>query len=144
MNASARQDQLLHEANELSDQINVNYRLQLEKMVEEIDEVKARRFTSFDAELNKQQADILQSAKKEIDRLTQKEIQAKIGILQEAQTAAAADVNAIAAQTAHLYEASTLHYSTGTTTIKTEVSGEATTEEIDGSTNATKITEANF
>jgi hypothetical protein len=144
MNASERQDQLLHEANELTDQIDVDYRLQLEEMVEEIDAEKARKFTLFDEELNKQQANILQSAKNEIDRLTQKEIQAKIGILQEAQAAAAADVNAIAAQTAHLYEASTVHYSTGTTTIETEVSGEATTKEIDGSTNATEITEASF
>ena len=128
------QDTLLRKANEHTTQIDAEYRAQLQKMVEEVDAAKAKRIAAVETELNKQQADILQAARAEVDQLNQKAANLKIGVLQQAQAKAAADANAITAEAAHLGQASTVHQSSGTTTIKTEVSAAATTKEVGGTT----------
>jgi len=133
------QDQLLQKANQHTTQIDAEYRAQLQKMVEEIDATKAKRIAEIEKELNSQQAGILQAARNEIDLLNQKAANLKIGALQQAQAKAASQANEITAQAAHLGEASTLHQSTGTTTIKTEVSAATTTKDA-GSATATAST----
>jgi hypothetical protein len=133
------QEQLLCKANEHTAQIDTEYRARLQKMVEEIDAAKAKRIADIENDLNKQQADILQSARTEIDQLNQKAANLKIDVLQQAQAKASADAIAITAEASHLGQASTVHQSTGTTTIKTEVSAAATTKEA-GSTGATRET----
>jgi hypothetical protein len=131
------QDQLLSKANEHTAQIDTEYRARLQKMVEEIDAAKAKRIADIENDLNKQQANILQVARAEIDQLNQKAANLKIGVLQQAQAKASADATAITAEASHLGQASTVHQSTGTTTIKTEVSAAATTKE-SGATATTK------
>jgi len=125
-----QQDELLRKANEHTAQIDVEYRAQLQKMVEEIDGAKAKRIATIEKELNDQQATILQAARDEIDLLNQKAANLKIGALQQAHARAATDANEITAQASHLGQAATLHHSTGTTKIKTEVSAAATTKDI--------------
>ena len=137
----AHQDELLRRANANTTTIDAEYRAQLQKMVEEVDAAKAKRIAEIETELNKQQADILQNARTEIDQLNQKAANMKIGVLQQAQVKAAADATAITAEAANLGQSSTLHQSKGTTTIKTEVSAAATTKDIGGSTSASTTRE---
>jgi len=94
-------------------------------MVEEIDASKAQQITEIEKDLNNQQAALLQSARDEIDRLNEKAANLKIGAIQQAQAKATEEVNQITAQATALGESSTLR-ATGTTTIKTEVSGGTT------------------
>jgi len=124
-----QQEELLKKANEHTTQIDTEYRARLQKMVEEVDAVKAKRIADIETELNNQQAGILQMARAEIDKLNQKAANLKIDVLQQAQAKATADASNITAQAANLGQASTLHQSTGTTTIKTEVSASGTTKE---------------
>jgi len=132
-----RQDELLKRANEHTAQIDAEYRARLQKMVEEIDATKAQRIAGIEAELNKQQADILVAARGEIDQLNQKAANLKIGVLQQAQAKAATEASQVTAQAANLGQATTVHQASGTTTIKTEVSGAATTKETGHSTSTT-------
>ncbi len=128
-----QQQDLLRKANEHTNQIDTEYRARLQKMVEEVDAVKAKRIAEIETDLNTQQASILQAARNEIDTLNQKAANLKIGALQQAQAQAASQANDITAQAAHLGQATTGHQATGTTTIKTEVSAAATTKEAGGS-----------
>ncbi|CAF1014867.1 unnamed protein product [Rotaria sp. Silwood1] len=105
-------------------------------MVEEIDANKAKRIADIEKELNKLQGDILQGAKNDIDLLNKKAASLKLDILQEAQSRAALETNDLTSQAKYLGQASTLHQSTGTTTIKTDISAVATANE----TNGTKMT----
>jgi len=132
-----QQDELLRKANEHTTQIDAEYRARLQKMVEEVDAAKAKRIAEIETDLNSQQATILEAARNEIDVLNQKAANLKIGALQQAQAQAASQANDISAQAAHLGQASTVHQSTGSTTIKTEVSAAATTREAGGSTSGT-------
>lgn len=125
------QDELLRRANEHTAQIDAEYRARLQKMVEEVDATKAKRIAEIEKELNDQQNGILQLARAEIDQLNQKAASMKIDVLQQAQVKAAADASSITAQAASLGQTSTVHQSTGTTTIKTEVSAATTTKETD-------------
>jgi hypothetical protein len=115
------------------------YRVQLQQMVEQIDTDKAKRIAEIEQLLNKQQANILEIARNEIDQLNQKAASLKIGVLQQAQAQAASDASEITAQAALLGQTSTVPQSTGTTTIKTEVSAVATTKDA-GSSNAAATT----
>jgi len=139
--ARTRQEQeaLLRKANEHTAQIDTEYRARLQQMVEEIDATKAKRIADIEKELNDQQAGILKSARNEIDQLNKKAANLKIGVLNDAQARAASDAKEITAQASHMGQASTVHQSTGTTTIKTEVSAAATTKEA-GSASASKET----
>lgn len=139
-----QQDELLRKANEHTAQIDSEYRARLQKMVEEVDAAKAKRIAEIESDLNKQQADILTSARTEIDQLNQKAANLKIGVLQQAQAKAASDANAITAEASHLGQASTVHQSTGTTTIKTEVAAATTSRDAGSATVTTenKIHEA--
>ena len=128
------QDELLRRANEHTAQIDAEYRARLQKMVEEVDAVKAKRIAEIETELNNQQTSIIQLARSEIDQLNQKAASMKIDVLQQAQVKAAADASNITAQAAHLGQASTVHQSKGTTTIKTEVTAATTTKETDTKT----------
>jgi hypothetical protein len=110
-------------------------------MVEEVDAARARRIAEIEKELNSQQVDILQSARNEIDQLSQKAANLKIGVVQQAQAKAASNANEITVQAAHLGEATTVHQSKGTTKIKTEVSAATTTKEA-GCATATTPTKA--
>jgi len=132
-----QQDELVRKANEHTTQIDAEYRAQLQKLVEEIDANKAKRIAEVEKELNNQQTGILQAARGEIDQLNQRAASMKIGALQQAQSKAAADANEITAQAAHLGESSTVHHSTGTTTIKTEISAGATTKDASAATATT-------
>jgi hypothetical protein len=109
-------------------------------MVEQIDADKARRIAEVEQLLNRQQADILELARNEIDQLNQKAANLKIGALEQAQARAANEASEITAQAAHLGQSSTVHQSTGTTTIKTEVTAATTTKDA-GSSSATVTTE---
>ncbi|CAF3424116.1 unnamed protein product [Rotaria sp. Silwood1] len=131
-----QQEELLRKANEETYQIDAEYRLRLQKMVEEIDANKAKRIADIEKELNKLQGDILQGAKNDIDLLNKKAASLKLDILQEAQSRAALETNDLTSQAKYLGQASTLHQSTGTTTIKTDISAVATANE----TNGTKMT----
>lgn len=122
-----RQAELLRKANEHTTQIDTEYRAQLQKMVEEIDAAKAKRIAAIEIELNNHQAEILEAARKEIDELNNKASNLKITALMDAQSKAATDAEALTAQAANLGSAATVHQAKGTTTIKTEVSGAATT-----------------
>jgi hypothetical protein len=115
------------------------YRVQLQQMVEQIDADKAKRIAEIEQLLNKQQANILEIARNEIDQLNQKAASLKIGVLQQAQAQAASNASEITAQAAQLGQTSTVPQSTGTTTIKTEVSAVATTKDA-GSSNAAATT----
>jgi hypothetical protein len=115
------------------------YRVQLQQMVEQIDTDKAKRIAEIEQLLNKQQANILELARNEIDQLNQKAASLKIGVLQQAQAQAASNASEITAQAAQLGQTSTVPQSTGTTTIKTEVSAVATTKDA-GSSNAAATT----
>jgi len=134
------QEGLLHKANQHTAQIDNDYRLRLQKMVEEIDADKAQRISVIEKELNDQQAGILQSARNDIDRLNEKAANLKIGAIQQAQARATEEVNQITAQATNLGEASTIHRASGTTTIKTEVSGGATTKEASATTTGAIVT----
>lgn len=125
-----RQEDLLKRANEHTTQIDAEYRAKLQKMVEEVDATKAKRIAEIETELNGHQAEILQAARQEIDQLNQKAANLKIGVLQEAQAQAASQANQVTAQAASLGQATTSHNAKGTTTIKTEVTGAATTKEV--------------
>jgi len=116
------QDNLLRKANEHTAQIDSEYRARLQKMVEEVDATKAKRIAEIEKELNDQQAGILKNARNDIDQLNKKAANLKIGVLNDAQARAAADAKEITTQAANFGQASTVHQSTGTTTIKTEVS----------------------
>jgi hypothetical protein len=96
-------------------------------MVEEIDANKAKRIAEIEKELNEQQNGILLAARNEIDELNKRAAKLKIGILESAQAKAAYDANQITAEATRLGQTSTVHQSSGTTTIKTEVSAAATT-----------------
>ena len=98
-------------------------------MVEEVDATKAKRIADIEKELNDQQAGILKNARNDIDQLNKKAANLKIGVLNDAQARAAADAKEITTQAAHLGQASTIHQSTGTTTIKTEVSAATTSRD---------------
>ncbi len=104
-------------------------------MVERVDADKANRIVEIEELLNNQQAEILQLARAEIDRLNQKAANLKIGVLQEAQARVAVDTSEITARAARLGPVSTVNQSTGTTTIKTEVSA-ATTKDVGNSATA--------
>lgn len=134
-----QQEELLRKANEHTTQIDAEHRERLQRMVEEADAAKAKRIADIEQELNNQQTGILQAARAEIDRLNQKAASLKIEALQQAQTKAAVDANQITAELSHLGQGTTLHQSTGTTTIKTEVSAAATTEEVGGTTATTSF-----
>ena len=122
-----RQAELLRRANEHTARIDAEYRAQLQKMVEEIDTAKAKRIAEIEVDLNNQQADILQAARKDIDELNNKAANLKITALLDAQTKAASDAEILATQATNLgSSAATVHQAKGTTTIKTEVSGAAT------------------
>jgi hypothetical protein len=100
-------------------------------MVEQIDADKARRIADVEQLLNRQQADILQLARKEIDELNLKAANLKIGAIQQAQIRATNDASEITAQAANLGQGSAVNQSTGTTTIKTQVSATATTKDVE-------------
>ena len=134
------QEELLRRANEHTAQIDAEYRARLQKMVEEVDTAKAKRIAEIETELNKQQADILQGARSEIDQLNQKAATLKIGVLHDAQVKAAANADAITAEATSIGQTSTLHQSKGTTTIKTEVSAASTTKDTAGSTSGSATT----
>ncbi len=140
------QDELLRKANERTRDIDSEYHARLQLMVEEIDANKAKRIAEIEKELNEQQNGILLSARNEIDELNKRAAKLKIGILESAQAKAAYDANQITAEAARLGQTSTVHQSSGTTTIKTEVSAATTTTgkatEIRGApVNATKVSE---
>jgi len=121
-----RQDELLRRATERTSQIDHDYRTRLQKMVEEADAEKAKNIANIENELNRAQAEILNKAKADIDALNKRAADLKIGVLQDAQAKAASSATALAAEASHLGQASTIHQSTGTTTIKTETSAAAT------------------
>ncbi len=127
------QDELLRKANEHTAQIDLEYRAQLQKMVEEIDAVKAKRIAEVELELNNQQTGILEAARNEIDGLNQRAASLKIGALQQAQARVAADTDKITAEAANLGQTTTAHHGKSKTTIKTEVSGIATTKDVGAS-----------
>jgi hypothetical protein len=129
MRTRAEQDSLLRKANEHTAQIDSEYRARLQKMVEEIDATKAKRIAEIEKDLNDQQAGILKNARNDIDQLNKKAANLKIGVLNDAQARAAADAKEITSQAAHLGQSSTIHQSTGTTTIKTEVSAATTSRD---------------
>ena len=135
-----QQEELLRQANDHTAQIDAEYRARLQKMVEEIDAVKAKRIAEIETQLNQQQADILQAARTEIDQLNQKAAALKIGALQQAQVKAAVDASAITAEAAKLSQASTVHEQKGTTTIKTEVSAATTATDKTAARDATHVT----
>jgi len=105
-------------------------------LVERVDTEKANRIVEIEELLNNQQAEILQLARAEIDRLNQKAANLKIGVLQEAQARVAVDTSEITARAARLGPLSTVNQSTGTTTIKTEVSAATTTKDAGSSATA--------
>jgi hypothetical protein len=111
----------------------LEYRAQLQKMVEEIDAVKAKRIAEVELELNNQQTGILEAARNEIDGLNQRAASLKIGALQQAQARVAADTDKITAEAANLGQTTTAHHGKSKTTIKTEVSGIATTKDVGAS-----------
>jgi hypothetical protein len=97
-------------------------------MVEKVDATKAKTIAAIEQELNRQQADILQTAKAEIDALNKEAAALKINALQTAQAKAAQDANAISTEAAHLGKVSTVHQATGTTKITTETTAVASSE----------------
>lgn len=123
------QEELLRRANERTVQLDAEYRARLQTMIEEVDADKAQRITEIEKDLNAQQTGILESARNEIDRLNQKAANLKIGAIQQAQERATTQVNEITAQAAQLGQTSTVHHGKGTTTIKTEITGETTTKD---------------
>ncbi|CAF2418541.1 unnamed protein product [Rotaria sp. Silwood2] len=134
-----QQEELLRKANEDINQIDTKYRLRLQKMVEEIDVNKAKQIAEIEKELNKLQSGILKAAKNDIDLLNRKAAGLKIDILQEAQSKVALQTGDITTQAQHLSETLTHHQSTGTTTIKTDVSAVATPNEIGSTETIEKI-----
>jgi phage host-nuclease inhibitor protein Gam len=134
------QQDLLHKANERTAAIDRDYRERLQKMVEEIDAKKAQEICDIERDLNDQQSGLLQSARDEIDRLNEKAANLKIGAIQQAQANAAEEVNQITAQASNLGEGSTVHRATGTTTIKTEVSGGTKTKDANVTTTGAIVT----
>lgn len=120
------QDDLLRKANERTQEIDNEYHARLQMMVEEIDAAKAKRIGEIEADLNNQQAGILQAARNDIDALNKKAARLKIGVLEAAEAKVAMDANRIAAETT-VDRATAVHKATETTTIKTEVSAAATT-----------------
>jgi hypothetical protein len=99
-------------------------------MVEEVDATKAKRISEIEKDLNDQQAGILKNARNEIDQLNKKAANLKIGVLNDAQSRAAAESKEITTQATNLGQASTVHQSSGTTTIKTEVSAATTSRDV--------------
>jgi len=126
------QENLLRKANDHTAQIDSEYRAKLQKVVEEIDATKAKRIADIEKDLNDQQAAILKNARNDIDQLNKKAANLKIGVLNEAQARAAADAKEISAQAGHLGQSSTVHQTTGTTTIKTEVTAASSTKDAGG------------
>jgi len=109
-------------------------------MVEEIDAKKAQEIVEIERDLNAQQAGLLQTARDEIDRLNEKAANLKIGAIQQAQANASQEVDQITAQAGNLGEGSTIHRATGTTTIKTEVSGGTKTKDATVTTTGAIVT----
>ncbi|CAF0771638.1 unnamed protein product [Rotaria sordida] len=134
-----QQEDLVRKANEQTSQIDTEHRARLQKMVEEIDADRAKRIAEIEKELNKLQASILQAAKNDIDLLNKKSANLKIDILQEAQSKATTAANDITSQASHLGQASTLHQSTGTTVIKTDVSAVSPASETDNTQTIGKL-----
>jgi len=139
--ARNEEDELLRKANEHTTQIDSEYQARLQQMVEEVDAAKAKRIAQIEQDLNNQQATILQTARNDIDQLNKKAADLKIGVLQQAQAKAAADATEITKEASRLDQTATIHQSTGTTTIKTEVTAAATTHDPSDASHTTTVKE---
>lgn len=123
------QEELLRRANEKSTLIDNEYRARMQKLVEEVDSHKAKLIADIEQELNKEQAKILKAAKHDIDELNKKAAKLKIDALEEAKARAASETSTIAAEGKNLAEGSSFHQSTGTTTIRTDISAGSSTKD---------------
>ena len=95
-----RQQELLSDANVRSAVIEEEYKLKLQKFVEELDTGKAQNLSTLEKDLNLRQELILEEARKRIDDLNEEANRLKLGVLREAQAQANAQVDNITEQVA--------------------------------------------
>ncbi|CAF1241996.1 unnamed protein product [Adineta ricciae] len=125
----SQQTNLLSDANARSAAIEEEYKLKLQKYVEELDTAKAQNLAVLEKDLNLRQELILEQARKRIDDLNEEANRLKMGVLREAQAQANAKVDAITQQVAALgaEDANRLLTSTSTTVIRTEAMAQGET-----------------
>jgi len=80
--------------------IEEEYKLRLQKYVEELDTVKAQNLSTLERDLNLRQEMILEEARRRIDALNEEANRLKLGVLREAQAQTNARVEAITDQVA--------------------------------------------
>ena len=95
-----KQQELLSDANVRSAVIEEEYKLKLQKFVEELDTGKAQNLSTLEKDLNLRQELILEEARKRIDDLNEEANRLKLGVLREAQAQANAQVDNITEQVA--------------------------------------------
>ncbi|CAF0886643.1 unnamed protein product [Adineta ricciae] len=130
-----QQQTLLADANARSAVVEEEYKLKLQKFVEELDVVKAQNLATLERDLNLRQEMILEDARKRIDELNEEANRLKMGVLREAQAQANAKVEAITEQVAALgaEDANRLLTSTATTVITTQAVASGATH-VEGAT----------
>lgn len=96
----AQQASLIADANARSMMIEEEYKMRLQKYVEELDAAKAQNLSVLEKDLNLRQEMILEQARKRIDDLNEEANRLKMGVLREAQAQANAKVEAITEQVA--------------------------------------------
>lgn len=95
-----QQQTLLADANVRSASIEEEYKIHLQKYVEELDTVKAANLSTLEKDLNLRQEMILDEARKRIDDLNEEANRLKLGVLREAQAQNNVRVEAITGQVA--------------------------------------------
>lgn len=95
-----QQAALLADANARSQAIEEEYKMKIQKLVEELDVVRAQNLATLEKDLNLRQEMILETAKKRIDDLNEEGNRLKLGALCEAQAQANSKVESITEQVA--------------------------------------------
>ena len=95
-----QQQALLTDANARSAVIEEEYKIKLQKFVEELDVGKAQNLSTLEKDLNLRQELILDDARRRIDDLNEEANRLKLGVLREAQAQAHVQVGVITDQVA--------------------------------------------
>ncbi|CAF4534779.1 unnamed protein product, partial [Didymodactylos carnosus] len=97
-----QQQTLLQDANVRSAEIEQEYKLKLQRYVEELDGAKALNLSTLEKDLTLRQNQILDNARRRIDDLNEEANRLKMGVLKEAQAQANAKIELITDQVAAL------------------------------------------
>lgn len=118
--AQIHQQNLLHDAEKESNEIENEYKDKLMSYINQLDEEKAATLAKLEKELNIRQEQILESAKRRIDGLNEEANRLKMTILKEAQAQVNSKMEEITDKVAHLNaEDASRRLATTTTTVIT-------------------------